>query len=825
MKLNNKPKMIPTIIIVAIIIACSGQLGTCAGAAGGKKIKIRLSPMSSDGRSSNGRSNVFRLDSDDVLGLFDAGFGGGTDGPGGLTGIDYISLEIPDLTADGDLSLTSINFSSSNNGFVPSTNGDATDDTTASDNSITMRSDMGDFSDLVVAATVSENFWSGTEDIITNDRALPGTATLLTSSTHAGYVYGSISSPANAMSYRIETRPSPTGSGIVYDLVATRGGRSSERIEGIVAAQNATIVDTNFTRAGGREKEVDCDDDNVIDLMVVYTVRAMCNEAGMKYPCIQSSGMDMKELSAAIETSIELEVAEANMAFSNSGALARLRLVHAYADRSYEENRDSPNMWEQVIYQLRNTNDGVLDSVLSTREEYGADLVTLVVAEGYGKCGLAFQDASSIREASSWGYTVIHRECINGMYTLAHEIGHNLGCNHDRRTDDATNSKDYAFGYNDPSGRFHTIMAYPRGSDWYHMIPYFSTPKDIYRYRIGNPGENNVKKINENYSKVANFYKCTVPNSRKAPVKKPKRVDLNNLFRVEKTIRTRDDNDGWVIESEGVMFDIRARRTAEQGVLVNGFELNLGIKPGYYEEYSVYTRAGGHLYFTDMDSRWIHLGTYKVGYAASLKLKRSVHIHPGRLQAFAIFCLNKPNIQSYNRRGAGTDKVEVGDKNLALMVGTVKKGEAGWECCYDFEQTNRYEVAFSGSVNYSLLYKNHPKQCPDDSNFRYSQVMKNTCKRFAKNSERCNTWDKFGRLVKNHCSKSCNFCSRKQCKDFSKHVIVYKSAEVKRGVRIVKRQVPTKTTCAYQERKGCVGKDTRGRLIKEICRKSCKLCG
>merc|ERR1740139_267837 len=96
-------------------------------------------------------------------------------------------------------------------------------------------------------------------------------------------------------------------------------------------------------------------------------------------------------------------------------------------------------------------------------------------------------------------------------------------------------------------------------------------------------------------------------------------------------------------------------------------------------------------------------------------------------ERFAIFCLNKPNIQSYNRRGAGTDKVEVGDKNLALMVGTVKKGEAGWECCYNFEQTNRYEVAFSGSVNYSLLYKNHPKQCPDDSNFRYSQVMKNTC--------------------------------------------------------------------------------------------------
>ena len=41
------------------------------------------------------------------------------------------------------------------------------------------------------------------------------------------------------------------------------------------------------------------------------------------------------------------------------------------------------------------------------------------------------------------------------------EIGHNLGCLHDRGTHDACDSSNSNFGYREPSARFSTIMAYP----------------------------------------------------------------------------------------------------------------------------------------------------------------------------------------------------------------------------------------------------------------------------------------------------------------------------------------------------------------------------
>ena len=81
---------------------------------------------------------------------------------------------------------------------------------------------------------------------------------------------------------------------------------------------------------------------------------------------------------------------------------------------------------------LRDKTDGSMDSVHDLRDQYGADLVALLTTDS-DKGGLA----STLNHVSlgfeSSAFSVNDWDQIGApSYTLAHEIGHNMGCLHNR---------------------------------------------------------------------------------------------------------------------------------------------------------------------------------------------------------------------------------------------------------------------------------------------------------------------------------------------------------------------------------------------------------
>ncbi len=175
-----------------------------------------------------------------------------------------------------------------------------------------------------------------------------------------------------------------------------------------------------------------------------------------------------------IEARIIASVDRMNRAFANSGiANAKVVLLGTIEDPDYDfPGARSPDMDEE-LYQLEIADDGILDTVSDYRETLGADLMSFVVSGVDGSAGLAHEPGRSSIVARS--YMTATR------ISFAHEVAHNLGCDHSW----GDSSQDYKTGYgwrlNPPSTvRVRTIMAY----DWNWgngvRIPYFANPEVSY---------------------------------------------------------------------------------------------------------------------------------------------------------------------------------------------------------------------------------------------------------------------------------------------------------------------------------------------------------
>ncbi|KAF1708906.1 hypothetical protein CSC70_12490 [Pseudoxanthomonas kalamensis DSM 18571] len=192
-------------------------------------------------------------------------------------------------------------------------------------------------------------------------------------------------------------------------------------------------------------------------------------------------------------------VSISNQALSNSNVDARIRLVHSVAV-AYADNTSNSVALEELT-----GSDGAspisvptsLQALREAREEYGADLVTLVrqlkqEQEGCGIAWLLGADQEEIVPAidASFGYSVVS----DGEYTsggstyycddisLIHEMAHNMGSAHDESNalDDGGElvygRYPYSFGYktSPAGGNFYTVMAY--GDNNQTLYRYFSNP-------------------------------------------------------------------------------------------------------------------------------------------------------------------------------------------------------------------------------------------------------------------------------------------------------------------------------------------------------------
>jgi hypothetical protein len=182
-----------------------------------------------------------------------------------------------------------------------------------------------------------------------------------------------------------------------------------------------------------------------VDLLVGYTARAN-NAPG------------------DILADINLAVTLTNRAYLNSGVPIRLNLRGTMLVAGYDEARVA---YTTTLYHLTNVSGGgstaagraLFAPLRARRDLIGADLVALI-REGGEYCGQAWVVESPSPAYSGYGYSQTSRGCIAG-YTLAHELGHNMGLLHDRYVEPTAPSSKYNFGFVHVAKRVRDIMSYP----------------------------------------------------------------------------------------------------------------------------------------------------------------------------------------------------------------------------------------------------------------------------------------------------------------------------------------------------------------------------
>ena len=233
------------------------------------------------------------------------------------------------------------------------------------------------------------------------------------------------------------------------------------------------------------------DNGSIIDVMVVYT-KASRDRYGV----------------AGIEAKIINAVDAMNSANANSLIDARFRLVYT-GEINYVE---TGNM-NDALNRITNQSDGYADNVHALRDQYGADIVSVIVEDSNfgGIAWVMTPSQLSNNRMARLAFNVVYSGSLSS-HTLTHEIGHNEGCAHDRANAGVSGSYDYSYGHRDTQTKFRTIMSYncPGGC---LRIPNFSNPTVLYN---GAPtgidhtvdpvnSADNVRTLNNNESIVANW--------------------------------------------------------------------------------------------------------------------------------------------------------------------------------------------------------------------------------------------------------------------------------------------------------------------------------
>jgi hypothetical protein len=208
--------------------------------------------------------------------------------------------------------------------------------------------------------------------------------------------------------------------------------------DGIMAASICDITGT-------------CANPSVIDLMIVYTPLASSSWGG----------------DANTVANLTQAVTNMNTAMTNSGVTnVTFRLVH-----TRKVNYTESGSFSTDLSRLAGTTDGFMDSVHIYRNQYGADMVSLIIGTPTSSCGIGYLNTSNLTYSAGNAFNVSLYSCVVGNYTMSHEFGHNMGLRHDWYVDASTSPCSHHHGYSNQnaisqgtasptSARWRTIMAY-----------------------------------------------------------------------------------------------------------------------------------------------------------------------------------------------------------------------------------------------------------------------------------------------------------------------------------------------------------------------------
>jgi peptidyl-Asp metalloendopeptidase len=231
--------------------------------------------------------------------------------------------------------------------------------------------------------------------------------------------------------------------------------RSTETFFSEEAEYQTSFAEGSFSQTG-----------SVIDILIFYT------------PAVRDN-LNGKE---KIETRISLDLALANQILENSfpnSAPPRLRLVHLDEINYTEDDDERKNLTWLTLN----------SDVNSLRDRFGADLVSMYISKSRSVAWMLRQNPAGYWDEGTFS-TVIPG--ISVSTTLAHEIGHNLGCGHNRADQTSSPYFSYSYGhtFNYDGITLGTVMSYT------HQIMSFSNPDVYYNgiptgVPIGQTGEAN----------------------------------------------------------------------------------------------------------------------------------------------------------------------------------------------------------------------------------------------------------------------------------------------------------------------------------------------
>lgn len=216
-----------------------------------------------------------------------------------------------------------------------------------------------------------------------------------------------------------------------------------------------------------------------IDVLVVYTT-ATKNVLGGD---------------AQAQTLSQNAIDATNTAYINSRVRQRVRMVDA-KEWVYTETTSAST----DLSNLRN--DATIQGL---RNSANADLVAMI-GEIAGACGVGYLMGSNPAGNPNNGYTVTARSCAVGNLSFAHELGHNMGSQHNPENGSGA-TLPYGYGHY-VNGVFRTVMSYSNPcTNGCTRRAYFSNPGILYQgFPTGlDNTRDNVRAMNNTADAIANY--------------------------------------------------------------------------------------------------------------------------------------------------------------------------------------------------------------------------------------------------------------------------------------------------------------------------------